>query len=257
MILKKSFKGLGWNQVHTFGYDILQYVITMLVVLFFIWQLNALARPIEQVRTTADDVNRYLAGAGTLPPLTEELSAAMKVQEGSIRNLACGLTLLTVLCAAVLVSTSGLLRGFVYKRLTGQRRGYLWTFFRINTMWLFIWTLLVVAIFAALELRYAAVLFVFGSILFWHLSSVLRCVIRPRQRFIDVVKLTIRIGIVRGYRFLAPLGIILVMLFLLTAISYFGRILSQNIVIFIAFITGFAFISWARTYYSMVVEAVQ
>jgi hypothetical protein len=252
-----SFKGFGWKTVFTMSIDIAQYMSLVLLYIGGSWLLASIYAPLASVQETSLGINQYLAETGTLPQLTEELGSVL---DGSIAAVqAFHIKLIIVIISSILFSLiiSGAFRSMVYGRLSGKALSwrYAWRFTAMNSLWIIVWVFLGTIVYLSLRQNVAVIILLSFIPLYLHLTTSFRLSVTEKG-WAQTYSHFYRHGVKKAHRFIIPFFMCVASFIALLFLTYAGRFLPKNLLLFIVFIAAFAYLSWARIYYSLVYKVV-
>jgi hypothetical protein len=251
-----SWKTIGRNIFYTMSADLLQYLLLMGIIIATANIFYSLYVPLEPIFPAQQNVSAYYMQYGKLPQLTDEMRQMMQEHTGLIQAFYAKLSLLIVVSLLLILLLSGIARCLAYNRMHGTKlkRSYFKTFMKVNTAWLILSAMVLIASSVVLKMSFAAYVLAVLAVMFWHFSAILRYSMKDRDTVTMAFQRTFDHGLLSGNKFIVPLMICLLTFLAIGVLTFLDRLLPQRYVVFIIFVALFVYFSWARNYYLLVME---
>jgi hypothetical protein len=245
----KSFTKPGWNFFYSMLADMLQFALTIILIVLLLFMLKGSIMPlITQVMPTAVFVNSYASETGSLPPMTEEMKAQLDSDVNVIRSFFIKSILSIFVFIALLLLVSSLFRSYVYSRL--HKIGY-FDFAKKFTIRNFLWYLFfgIVIIISFFSFKLIAAGYAIASIILFMIifTPIYRSFYDVSiKKFYSSFFLQGTFGIYRLFIPFAAMGVVIMITMLL--LSKFINIVPGRVMAFLLFMYIFAAIGWVRHY---------
>jgi len=250
---------LGRKHLITMVYDILQILVLSIIAVGIVLAAYSFYAPLMGVQMEAKEIEDYVIENKMLPELTPELDNTMQAGIGQIKSFFVKIILLSIIFCMCYLVVSSLGRSMVYSRLKGIRfrAKYFRRFLLFNSLWIILWMAIIALSVYIFKFGILLYILLFEALVFVHLSFVLRYSIDEKSSFRKLFRLVVSKGIKKIHRFALPSVLIILTFIILIQITRLDRLLPMAVMFPLVFILVFAYLTWARSYYSLTIDGVK